>query len=182
MSEKPKRSGTLHTIEWGNPYTSPPAGAPRILAECFTFERYPPDAFCQIKFTLGGGYSHVTRHVAPPPSSVPQETLARIRRQRLARRVNAKTPMFAEHFIEQALEQKPEFYSGITDPQLQTARDKVLENEWERYYVLMSRPGEVIVYADEPRECRDRAAHLLEQIRVIRRNQWKDKSLTPATS
>jgi hypothetical protein len=50
-------TGYWHKIEWGSPYSEPPAGAPRVLAETYT------DTVTGRKMlpatTLGGGYSVV---------------------------------------------------------------------------------------------------------------------------
>ena len=63
--------GTLYTIEWLNKYTSPPNGAPIVLAEVFTLQRQPPAEFERILFSLGGGYGKCIRHVAPPSRQLP---------------------------------------------------------------------------------------------------------------
>jgi hypothetical protein len=57
-----KKVGRLFSIEWGNPYTHPPDGAPRVLAEIFVphepgrYTPAPPELL-GVPHTLGGGYS-----------------------------------------------------------------------------------------------------------------------------
>ena len=75
--------------------------------------------------------------------------------------------MFADFFIDQEMEKKPDYYNGITDERLKQAHDAVLKSEWERYYRLINRPGEVIVYADEPQECKDKSARLKTEMTAI---------------
>lgn len=161
------QKGTLHTIQWSNPYTDPPAGAPRVLAEVFTLDRQPPPEFMAFKatITLGGGYSWTVQHIAPPPVQLSRETLAGVRKKRLERRVRAKTPMFADLFIGQEIGKKPDYYAGITDPEIQRRRDEVLAAERERYNELMSRPNVIVIYATEPTECKERAAQMLQTLR-----------------
>jgi hypothetical protein len=52
---------------------------------------------------------------------LPPESLARVRRKRLTRRVTAKVPMFADHFIDAELARKPDYYDGITDPNIEVS-------------------------------------------------------------
>lgn len=152
--------GDLHQIAWGNRYTEPPAGAPRVLAEVFVVDRRVPAEFAAFRWTPGGGYSHFQGHITPPPKELSKETLAAVRRKRLARRVQAKTPLFAEQFIADELARRPEYYDGITDEKLQQAKDRALAEELELYLELIQRIGRVIIYAQEPPECQARAAAL----------------------
>lgn len=163
--------GTLYSIEWTNPYSEPPDGAPRVLAEVYTLGREPPAEFAKIRFSLGGGYGKCVRHVSPPGKQLPSQTLARVRQKRLARRINAKVPLFAEFFIQKEMEKKPEFYKGITDPALQKAHDDVQAEEWERYQGYLVHLGEVIVYADEPQECKTRATQLKVEISALQKRE-----------
>ena len=133
-----KKVGRLFRIEWGNPYTEPPEGAPRVLAEIFVPHEpgrcapAPPELL-GIPHTLGGGYSLVSRHVSAPPRELPPESLARVRRKRLTRRVVSKVPMFAEHFIRAEIARKPDYYDGITDPKIEERKKSQIESEWETW-------------------------------------------------
>lgn len=52
-----------------------------------------------------------------------------IRRQRLERRIRKKYPLFADQFIRDELAKKPDYYAGITDPDLKAARSERIESE-----------------------------------------------------
>ena len=160
--------GTLYTIEWLNKYTSPPNGAPVLLAEVFTLQRQPPAEFEQIPFSLGGGYGKCTRHVGPPSRQLPQSTLAKVRRKRLARRLSVRVPMFADFFMQQEIEKKPNYYNGITDAKIKQAQDEVLRREWRAYNDYLTRIDKVIIYADEPPECKERSEQLRAEMEAIR--------------
>jgi len=69
----------------------------------------------------------------------------------LERRVNKKFPLFAEQFVSEEIARKPDYYDGITDAEIQKRHDDVIAAEWLRYLALISRPDQVIVYADEPK-------------------------------
>jgi len=56
--------GYLHRIEWWNPYTAPPHGAPRVLAEIFTDSNVRPLEFPECP--PGGGYLYTMRYLDPP--------------------------------------------------------------------------------------------------------------------
>ena len=104
-----KLSGRLHKIQWSNPYTNPPAGAPRVLAEVFTLGKNAPVGFSELR-TAGGGYSCIESHIEEPSiKELSQASLASVRKKRLARRVTAKVPLFADFFIQQAIDAKPDF-------------------------------------------------------------------------
>lgn len=163
-----KSTGRLFTIEWSNPNTEPPAGAPRVLCEVFTFEQHPPAEYKQFKWSLGGGYSSTIRFVSPPGKKLPRETLATVRRKRLARRVNKKVPLFAAFFIQQELDRKPDYYDGVTDAKLEQRRDAVENWEQSRWLDCLSRMDQVIVHAVEPDECRQRAERLLAETAHVR--------------
>jgi hypothetical protein len=164
------KTGRLFRIEWGNPYCDPPQGAPRILAEIFVPghpTRTPPELLA-VPVSLGGGYSLTSRHIAPPARSLPQESLASLRRKRLVRRINARAPLFAEAFIEQELAGKPDYYDGQTDPGLETRRKAVLDREQAERDELWSRPNQLIIYGQEPQACRERSARLRTEIQAIK--------------
>ena len=168
-----KKVGRLFRIEWGNPYTQPPDGAPCVLAEIFVphepgrYTPAPPELL-GVPHTLGGGYSLVSRHVSPPPRELPPESLARVRRKRLARRVTAKVPMFADHFIDAELARKPNYYDGITDPQIEERKKSQIESEWETWLELWSRPNLLVIYGQEPEACRLKAEELRRETQAIR--------------
>lgn len=155
-----KLSGRLHKIQWSNPYTDPPAGAPRVLAEVFTLGKNAPVGFSELR-TAGGGYSCIESHIEEPSiKELSQASLASVRKKRLARRVTAKVPLFADFFIQQAIDAKPDFYNGITDEVFIKRRDEVLEYEAKRFKFLKSNVEKIIIYGEEPKECKETAARL----------------------
>lgn len=170
-------AGRLFRVEWNNPYTEPPDGAPRILAEIFlpdAVDGKPPPEIRAIPVTPGGGYSLSIRAISPPSRQLPVQTLARVRRKRLERRVRAKTPLFADEFIAGELARKPDYYAGITDPGIEARKQAALEHERAEREVLLGRPNTLIVYGAEPETCRLRAEQtrreFLENQELARRN------------
>jgi hypothetical protein len=151
-------TGYWHKIEWGNPYSEPPGSAPRVLAETYTDSVDGRNSLPAT--TLGGGYSVVTAFIREPGRKLNQHALARVRRKRLERRVLAKAPLFAEELIKAEVERKTDYYSGITDATIEAMRD----DEDARYAALYERleamRGTVMIYADEPSECLERAERL----------------------
>lgn len=187
MPAKPA-TGRLFQIAWSNQYTAPPAGAPRVLAEVFVpIENggQPTAEFNRFSYSLGGGYAFCITHISPPSTkSLPPETLARVRQKRLARRVAAKVPMFADHFIAQEVSRKPDYYNGVTDPELERQKVETLAQELERYEELISRPGVLVVYGQEPQECREKSARLHAEIAELQersRQRAANTSATPAS-
>jgi hypothetical protein len=173
MTRKSGKTGRLYTIEWSNPYSQPPNGAPRVLAEMFVPNEpgKPTQTPAEIETfprSLGGGYSLTSRHVSPPPRELSKDTLARVRRKRLARRVNAKVPLFAEHFTEVELNRKPDYYDGITDPGIEQRRKARIEEEHAEWQEFWSRPNQLVVYGQEPEACRQHAEQLWQETRGIR--------------
>jgi hypothetical protein len=164
------KTGRLYRLEWSSPYTSPPDGAPRVLAEIFILGNptQPPAELMAVPHSLGGGYSLTSRHISPPSKQLPPETLARVRQQRLARRVNAKTPMFAEQFIAAEWARKPEYYAGITDPDIEERKQAALQREKEEWFALCSRPNRLVVYGQEPEACRSKSEELRAEMQEIR--------------
>lgn len=156
--------GMLFRVEWNNPYTEPPDGAPRVLAEIFVpgaIDGKSPPEIRAIPVTPGGGYSLSIRAIPPQPRQLPVETLARVRRKRLERRTRAKAPLFAGEFIADELARKPDYYAGITDPGIEARKQAALEHERAERERLLALPNILVVYGAEPEACRLRA----EQIR-----------------
>ena len=173
MTRKTGKTGRLYRIEWANPYTQPPDGAPRVLAEMFVphtpgSQNWTPAEIEAFPHSLGGGYSVFSRHVSPPPRELPIESLAKVRRKRLARRVNAKVPLFAEHFTQVELNRKPDYYDGITNPEIEQRREARIEEEHAEWQEFWSRPNQLVVYGQEPEACRQLAEQLWQETRNIR--------------
>ena len=165
--------GSLWCIAWGNPYVDPPPPGLKVLARIFVpgHSTYPPEELKAIKYSLGGGYCLTCRAMTEPIQQRSPEVLARIRRKRLIRRMNAKTPLFADFFVEQELARKPDYYDGVTDARLEAERQKALAADREVFEMVLARPNELIVFGDEPPECKVRAEQLRANI---------DRSITAA--
>jgi len=125
-------------LQWANPYTEPPDGGPRVLAEVFVpAERLGqgappcPEEIASLHVP-GSGYVVCIAYVDELVREMSVEGKALIRRKRLRRRLETKYPMFADKFYEEDIEKKPEYYQGITDPDIQAARDEVIAADIER--------------------------------------------------
>jgi hypothetical protein len=163
-------TGRLYRLEWGSPYTSPPDDAPRVLAEIFVpgNPTQLPAELMAVPHSLGGGYCLTSRHIPPPGKQLSPETLARVRQKRLARRINAKTPMFAEQFIAAEQARKPDYYAGITDPDIEERKQAAQQREKEEWLDLRSRPNHLVVYGQEPEACRRKSTQLRAEMQEIR--------------
>jgi hypothetical protein len=166
-----KLEGTLYSIEWRG--YNRPDGWPRVLADMFVIGHLskPPAEIANFPYSLGGGYSFSICHIAPPLTPLRTGTLARIRRQRLERRLQAKVPMFATQFASEEISRKSDYYDGETRADIEAARESVLAEELERYNDLISRSGRLMVYASEPEECKRKAEALRVEMAAIRVNR-----------
>ncbi len=108
------------TLEWSNPYTQPPEGMPRFLAEEIT-PRYPYTKPHNLeKMTaIGDGYA-VCFHLltVKPRRQLSEETKQGIRRKALARRMKEKQPLFADAAISAALAAQPDYYGLVPSAEL----------------------------------------------------------------
>jgi hypothetical protein len=122
-----------YTVEWGNPYTEPPDGLPRVLARVQVSAPCgagAPDVPAEIdRVWLEANAAFVASLPPGTPAKWPwcvyvsaihqsqrqvsDETKFRRRRQNLMRRIRRRYPLFAEQMIREALERKPEYY-GLT--------------------------------------------------------------------
>ena len=147
--------GFLWQLAWSNPYTDPPDGQPRLLAEIYLPCERPgegarPAPEMIALHRIGSGYSIYCQAVHPAPKQLPPESLAGVRQKRLARRMQQQAPLLADELIADELAAKPDYYAGITDPALQAAHDKVIAAEDERRQRLTANPGKLFVYAELP--------------------------------
>jgi len=138
-----KHVGFYYRVEWGNPYTSPPENKPRIIAEYFesieqrsarmqqgepAFPKWLSDLH-----QIGDGYAICGSAICKPSTPLPREKLASIRKKRLVRRLTKKYPLLFEQFMKSELERKPDYYSGITDSDIEAARDDAIRQQEELY-------------------------------------------------
>lgn len=143
QQQKEKMPSGFHlTVQWNNPYSQPPDGKPRILAEHFVLQQGdhgcppPPPHLLQVIEQAGGlgcGYSIYIRHIKPPARQLSDAAKGSIRRKRLEKRVTSKYPMFASEFIRLEIAKRPEYFAGHDDPDLAATRQRVLDQEAEVY-------------------------------------------------
>lgn len=169
--------GTLWQIAWGNPYTTPPEGAPRVLAEYFCPGHITqcPQEIRNFTYSLGGGYGLGVSHFEFA-RRLSQQSKASIRQKRLEARVEKKAPLFAEQFIAEAIQKKPEYYAGVTAPETERA----LHEHDERVAWLQQNANTLIVYAQEPEECKRRAEALrAEMAEIVRKAAERRAACSP---
>jgi hypothetical protein len=132
--------GSVWSVNWNNPYTNPPEGQPRVLAERF----YPMGHAClrnsppELDAMRRPGYAIYWAAVNSLPRQLSQDKLAVTRQKRLRRRMEQKYPLFADWMIEQELLKKPSFYAGITDKRIQDDQDAAVELQRQRLIRLIT--------------------------------------------
>lgn len=130
-----KPVGAIWTLQWSNPYTDPPAGMKRIIAEKFVkygtseYSHTPPE----FEADRTPGYKVYWMAIMPPSKQLPEKTLKSIRRKRLQRRIENKYPLFADQFLTDEIKSKPDYFEGKSDPDAQAAKDRILEEQQELY-------------------------------------------------
>ncbi|MBN1535218.1 MAG: hypothetical protein JW908_00695 [Anaerolineales bacterium] len=143
--------GYHYTLQWGNPYTDPPEGKPRVIAEMFETikqrknrvangDEYFPRQLSALH-TLGDGYGCHISAVSTPHKKLPKDTLAEVRKKRIKRRMQKKYPMLADILVAEEMEKKPEYYAGETDPDIQAMQDEAIWKEEEIYQRFLSETG-----------------------------------------
>lgn len=148
--------GFIWALTWSNPYTDPPPGWPRTVAEIFIPSAHPGEgarrsveisaAHRELIAAGQTGYVVTCTALMPASKQLPPETLASVRQQRLARRMQKQAPLLAGELIRDELAAKPDYYAGVTVPETQDRRDAVLQMEAERRQHLTSTPNQLHVY------------------------------------
>lgn len=133
--------GAVWSLRWGNPYTSPPDGRGVIKELYFPLgHRHlrvcPPEILKA--HVPGSGYGIYWSAVSAIPKKLPQDKLASVRQKRLRRRMEEKYPLFAEQFIDEEMQKRPEFYAGLPNEHLEQARDAVETLERLRLVCLIA--------------------------------------------
>ena len=142
----------LFQLTWSNPYTEPPEGKPRLLAEICSVVRHPaPKEFveaCERLHALGDGYG--VRFFALKPRQKQREWTrerkAAHRRRLLEQRVKRKNPLFADEFIAQAIAQKPSYFEGDARPDIESAREAALQSQDDEYHRFAANVGILFIY------------------------------------
>lgn len=100
----------VHSLVWHNPYTSPPEGMPRVLAEEI-LPRAAPSVVVDRLWFPGCGYSCCWRpYDYGTARRLSESTKQSMRRKLLTRRVQAAAPLFAAELIASKLEANPDYY------------------------------------------------------------------------
>lgn len=130
-----KPVGAVWTLQWSNPYTDPPKGQKRVIAEKFVkygdsfYNQIPPE----FEADKTPGYSVYWSAVMKPSKQLPEKSLKSIRRKRLQSRVEKKYPLFADQFLEDEIKNKPDYFEGKSDPEAQAVKDRIIRKEKEMY-------------------------------------------------
>lgn len=103
-------------LAWGNPYTAPPPGTPRIRMAVLCDRPHPiPDEILQAWIPGDGWAVHWVMIEQRPIRRWSQEARARVRRGNLRKRMEKNFPLFAEDFIAAELAARPSYYEGFYD-------------------------------------------------------------------
>jgi hypothetical protein len=125
--------GYRYSLEWFSPYADPPDGKPRILAEMYESverrkereARGEPSVPLEFVEQKQPHYSVYVQAVEKPSISLPPETLASIRKKKLAKRLRDKYPMFADQFYEEETNRRELYYSGQDTERIRQGRENV---------------------------------------------------------
>lgn len=152
MKPKAKKLKMLFVkrIEWGNPYTSPPDGRPRILAEVVV--EHPLDneeELARHHPGFGKGYSFTHRALLPPPRTVAPEIKAERRRKALAKKMEKRYPLFAQEFTNERIGQKPDYYIDGRG-QWEEEKAEIIRQQVAYYAEASQRIGVVVVFEETP--------------------------------
>ena len=149
--------GSVWSLRWYNPYTTPRDGLPRVRAEVFFPVGHPNYGWggCPVELSelhvLGSGWVISWCPIDAPLKPLSQKALAAVRQKRLARRVKAKYPLLADQIIEEELAKKPDYYAGITDERIEAERQEVLTSEKKWQERVVATPGVIHWYSNYPR-------------------------------
>ena len=143
-----KLLGHVWKIVWGNPYTSPPDGWPRVLAEMFVPVSEPGagSGDCPseiVNYPRPRGYSVCCAGIEEPPKPLAHEKLASNRCKRLEARERKRHPLFAEQFVAERIAAQPDYFAG-TDQR--PGRDQELADWRARIEYLTAHANELMTY------------------------------------
>jgi len=147
--------GSVWSLRWSNPYTTPRDGLPRVRAEVFFPVGHPnygwggcPAELAELH-VIGSGWVISWCPIDAPIKSLSQQALAAVRQKRLARRVKAKYPLLADQIIEEELAKKPDYYAGVTDERIEAERAAAIQQRDAWLQGLMATPGVIHWYDKE---------------------------------
>jgi len=137
-------------VEWFNPYTKPPDGRPRLLAEMSAEKSHPVpkemQEFSKVHAPIGSGYSLGITCLTPRMKEREWSTERKAinRRRLMENRVNKKAPLFAEDLIREEIAKKPEYFEGLSAHD--EAHERVLKEMEEIYEHWKKNLGKLFVY------------------------------------
>ncbi len=136
-----KTVGFRYAIEWANPYTSP--NGEKVLLEIFeTLEQrekrgggIPQEVIDYYKSNVGygSGYAVTFKAITMPHKPLDTDMLGKIRRKRLERRMRSKYPLFADMLIREEIENRADYYQGVTDREIEKKKQARLDDELAEY-------------------------------------------------
>ena len=123
-ARRPRRS--VLAVQWGNPYSAPPAGANRVLWSVTVLDdahRRELEALTP-PYPLGSGYAFCWSPIPEPVGRLPAGTKARLRRNNLKKRLERDAPHFAEQFYADELRRRAPYFAGedIISPSAKSPR------------------------------------------------------------
>lgn len=106
------------SIQWGNRYTQPPKGSPRVLWSKrvlwsgVEIETIAEPVYEQLGCYPGCGYMLCCSVETQSGKPWSKETKGRVRKQRLKKRLDAKFPLLAEQLYAIELKKRPAYFRG----------------------------------------------------------------------
>lgn len=98
------------TLEWSNPYTTPPNDQPRVLLEEILPRGQEPKEIKK-RHDLGGPYGiHFRTISTKQPRQLSVEAKQSIRRKAAVRRIHKAAPLFAASLIADTFNKQPEYF------------------------------------------------------------------------
>lgn len=149
-------------VGWGSPWTEPPAGWPRVLAEALepdweSSDKKIPEDLDALSWQHRGYTIFCAMYESEPRDASRRwspERKARTRRQRLEKRLKARYPLFWRQYYDEELARRSLYYEG-RDPDFDVSPE-----EWAK------KRGSIGFVADPGRPYRAAARRMLEQRRM----------------
>ncbi len=109
--------GWTFQIKWGNPYTEPPNGRPRVRLSVTRMQASSSPVPAVISRAIeiigyGKGWCLSLGPHMPEPRRLSPEAKGKLRRKSLERRVEKQAPLFASDLIQIELAARPEYFAG----------------------------------------------------------------------
>lgn len=154
MGRERKVIGHILSIQWGTPYTEPPDGQPRVIAEYFVLHadycgKTPPEITNFPGYKIGCGWSQCHTCLMELPTEWSNERKAINRQQCLRRRLEKKIPMFADNVFAEVLKSKPAYYlAGVSVGDAK--RKEILDEQARQIEFWRAHVGELIIHGTIP--------------------------------